>query len=115
MKRRTAANYLKTHRRKSGLTQREMGELLGYKDSGQVSRHERSTSLPPLTTAIAYELIFRLPIAVLFIGLHGRIRENVESKLQQMEEELQKRTALDADAKLVAQKLVWLKERRNRE
>lgn len=90
-----------------------MGALLGYKDPGQVSRHERSMSLPPLTTALAYELIFRVPVAVLFVGLHVSTKENVESKLQQLEAELQGRTALDRDAKLVAQKLVWLKERRN--
>jgi transcriptional regulator with XRE-family HTH domain len=114
MKRKAAANYLKTHRRRSGLTQREMGELLGYNDPGQVSRHERSKSLPPLRIALAYELIFRVPAAVLFIGLHGSTKENIEKKLQSMEAELQERTALDADAKLVAQKLVWLNERRNR-
>ena len=91
-----------------------MGELLGYNDSGQVSRHERSMRLPSLTTALAYECIFRVPVAVLFVGLNGNTNENIESKLQQMQTELQERSALDSDAELVAQKLVWLKERRNR-
>jgi|SRR5580704_2916082 DNA-binding XRE family transcriptional regulator len=115
MKRKAATNYLKTHRRRFGLTQREMGELLGYKDPGQVSRHERSKSIPSLRIALAYELIFRVPVAALFVGLHGSIRGNVENKLRQMETELHGRTAMDSDAKLVAQKLVWLNERRNRE
>jgi transcriptional regulator with XRE-family HTH domain len=113
MMHKTAANYLKAHRRRSGLTQRELGELLGYRDPGQVSRHERSMSLPALTTALAYEVIFRVPVAVLFVGLHGSTKENIESKMRQLEAKLQGRTTLGRDANLVAQKLMWLNGRRN--
>jgi len=112
MKHKGTANYLRAHRRRSGLTQHEVGELLGYKDPGQVARHERSMSLPPLTIALTYEVIFRVPVAVLFVGLNVSAKENIERKLQLLEAQLQGRTALDRDAKLVAQKLVWLKERR---
>ena len=95
MKHRTTGNYLRTHRKKSGLSQREMGTLLGYKDSGQVSRHERSSSIPPLAAAPAYELIFRVPVSAIFIGMHGSVERDTEHKLQQLEAELHNRSAAD--------------------
>jgi len=114
MKHRTAGNYLRTHRKKSGLSQREMGTLLGYNDPGQVSRHERSSSIPPLATALAYELIFRVPVSAIFFGMHGSVERDIEYKLQQLEAGLHKRSVADQDANLVAQKLIWLNERKSR-
>jgi len=113
MKHQAAGNYLKAHRKKSGLGQREMGKLLGYSDPGQVSRHEQSRSTPPLTIALAYELIFKVPISAIFVGVRGSIQRDIESKLQELEAELLNRSARDRDANLIAQKLVWLNERKN--
>ncbi len=107
-------NYLKAHRKKSGLTQREIGKLLGYEDAGQISRHERSASVPPLEVALAYELIYRVPIAAIFAGMRDTIGRNVERKLREMEAALGKRSADDRDANLIAQKLVWLSARKTR-
>ncbi len=114
MKQRAAENYLRTHRKQSGLSQQEMGRLLGYKGAGEVSRHEQSTSIPPLMTALAYEAIFRVPVSAIFGGMHESIRRDIENRLQQLEAELQNRDAADPDANLVAQKLVWLNERKSR-
>src|SRR5213593_2391827 len=36
-------NYLHAQRKKAGLSQREVGILLGYADEGAVSRHESET------------------------------------------------------------------------
>jgi transcriptional regulator with XRE-family HTH domain len=114
MNHQAAENYLIAHRKKSGLNQREMGKLLGYRDSGQVSRYERSKSIPPLNTAIAYELIFRMPVSQIFVGMRESIEHKVEGRLSQLEAELGNRSATDRDANLVAQKLVWLSERKSR-
>ena len=115
MKQQAARNYLKALRKKSGLSQRELGRLLGYKDPGQISRHERSASIPPLRAALAYELIHRAPTAAIFAGMRETIGQSVEQKLQEMEAALEKRTAHDRDANLIAHKLVWLNERKTRE
>jgi len=115
MKHRAAENHLKTHRKTSGLSQREMGELLGYKDTGQVSRHERAKSVPPLANAIAYEVIFRVPVTTIFVGMHGNIKRVIDNKLHQLEVELGNSSARGREANLVAQKLVWLNERRRLE
>jgi transcriptional regulator with XRE-family HTH domain len=112
MKHQAAGNYLKAHRKRSGLSQREIGKLLGYNDPGQVSRHEQSRSTPPLTIALSYEIIFKVSVSGIFVGMRGSIERGIESKLQQLEAELLNRSARDRDANLVAQKILWLKERR---
>jgi DNA-binding XRE family transcriptional regulator len=114
MKHQATTNYLKTCRNKSGLSQREMGRLLGYDDPrGQVSRHERSRSIPSLRTALGYELIFRMPISAIFVEMNGTLEKEIEGKLRKLEVELESRSAKDRDAKLVAQKLVWLNGRKS--
>lgn len=114
MKRHTTTNYLKVHRKKSGLSQREIAGLIGYRDPGQISRHERSESVPSLRAAIYYEVVFRAPLSTIFVGMHADIRQEIETKLQRLEAELQSRSAKDPDANVVAQKLVWLHERKQR-
>ncbi len=61
-------NYLRTYRKRSGLSQREVGFLLGARYGTHVSRYERFTRLPPLPSAIALGLVFHAPLNVLFAG-----------------------------------------------
>jgi DNA-binding XRE family transcriptional regulator len=109
-----AENYLKAHRRKSGLSLREVANLVGYRHHGPVGRHEQSLSLPSLMIALAYEVIFCVPVSTIFAGVHENIREDIETRLQQLEAELGKHSAFDAGANVTAQKLVWLDERKNK-
>ncbi len=105
-------NYLRSHRRKSGLSQKQLGELLGYANEVQVSRHERSEAVPPLPSALGYHIVFRVPIAVLFPKLYEDVREAVEARLGQLEIHLQSRAVRGHEAETIAQILVWLMERR---
>src|SRR5207248_4184473 len=98
MKYRTAGNYLKAHRKKSGLSQRNVGNLLGHKGPGQISRHERATSIPSLAAALAYELIFREPVAAIFAGMRDAIARDVEEKLKKAGVALENRDAGDRNA-----------------
>src|SRR5690348_1346187 len=101
-------NYLRAYRKKSGLSQRELARLLGYNDAGQVSRHERSASSPPLSAALAYEAIFRAPIASIFAGMQADVVRDIEVKLKQMKLTLESAASRPSNASLVAQKLAWL-------
>ena len=112
MKHRMLGNYLRAHRRKSGLSLREVAVLLGYTDEGQVSRHERSETMPPLSVALAYEAIFRTPISTLFPGTYLDVKEATERRLAELEKSLHQRSAKDSGAGAVAHKLTWLKQRR---
>lgn len=114
MKQHRGANYLRTHRKRSGLTQREVGTLLGYKDPGQISRHERATSIPPLEAALAYEVIFRVPIAVIFLGIRDAVGRDVDARLDELAVALRSGEVTNANPRMIAQKLAWLREQQER-
>lgn len=109
-----AASYLRTHRRKYGLSQSDLADILGLINEHQVSRHERSLTLPLLLTAIGYEIIFQVPVAELFPGIYETVRSNIEKRLDEIEEQLHQSSVKGRQAILIARKLEWLWERRNR-
>lgn len=102
-------NYVLTHRKRAGLSQSELGRLIGYGGKGSVSRHEKSLALPPLATALCYEAIFGVPVSDLFPGLKLTVRQAVEDRISEFERELQTSSGvLNGQAR----KLAWLDERR---
>lgn len=107
------ANYLRMHRKKSGLSQRELANLLGFLSEIQISRHERSVTIPGLLIALGYEVIFRAPISEVFPGLYQAVETGIEERLANMENELHQSTSKGRKAATIARKLEWLWERRN--
>ncbi len=112
---RRLANYLRTHRRNVGLTQREMGHILGHCDDVTVCRHERFCANPSLVVALGYEIVYRVPVSEIFGGLRDEIEEEVEKNLVELEEQLGQRSANDRNANVTARKLMWISERMNSE
>jgi len=110
---RPAASYLRTHRRKSGLSQSELANILGLITELQISRHERSLTLPHFLTAISYEVVFQTPIGELFPGIYETVRQNIETRLAEIEERLGQSSAKGREASRIARKLEWFWERRN--
>jgi transcriptional regulator with XRE-family HTH domain len=110
-----AASYLRTQRRRCGLSQTDLAEILGLINEHQVSRHERSLTLPLFLTAIGYEIIFQVPVAELFPGIYETVRSNIEKRLDEVEERLHQSSVKGRQAVLIARKLEWLWERRNRQ
>ena|ERR1700722_18383965 len=109
MSHRGLKNYLRTYRLRSGLSQREVGLLLGYRKKGQVSRHEQSQTAPPLETALAYEAIFRTPVSVLFAAMHASAKQAIEIKLVAFKQGLN--PGKGRKGRAIAQKLAWLAQR----
>jgi len=106
-------NYLRTHRKNSGLSQQEVAVVVGCCTGAMVSRHERSHHLPPLRRAIAYEALFGVPISDIFAGLSDRVEKEIETELRKLERHLQSTSGKGRHAPLVARKLVWMAERRD--
>lgn len=102
-------NYVRTHRKRAGLSQRELGLVLGYDNEAAVSRHERLRSLPPLLIALGYEAIFRVPVSEMFAGLHEVVEQAIEGRLAELERNLQHRSRRRAAGEHA---LKWLSERR---
>jgi len=67
--------------------------------------------MPPLAAAIAYELIFGVPVTSMFAGMRGEIARDVEAKLEGMKTTLESVSVSPPNASLVAQKLAWLSGR----
>jgi DNA-binding XRE family transcriptional regulator len=101
-------NSLRIHRRKAGLSQRELGQIVGYRRSWQISRHERSKTAPPLLIALSYEVIFGVAISAIFAGMQATVSHGVEQRLADFEKLLKEGNGTNETTR----KLQWLKERR---
>lgn len=111
-KHRSTRNYLRTYRKRTGLSQRELGHLLGYSKEGTVSRHEQSKTVPPLRVAIAYEIILQSSVSELFPEITERTRAVVEQRLREFQMDLQKGNSKGGQGRNTAQKLAWVTRRR---
>jgi len=70
-------NYLRTHRKRAGLSQDEVAYLLGCRSGAKVSRYERLARRPSLETAFAYEAVFGVPARELFAGIFEKVEREV--------------------------------------
>ncbi len=70
----TLAHYVRHHRKQAGLSQDEVGWLLGVNDGTTVSRLEHFERVPTLRTAFAYEVIFGVSASEIFAGLFEATR-----------------------------------------
>jgi len=105
-------NYLKIHRRKCGLSQRELGLLVGYVNEGQVRRHEGSRSTPPLLIALGYEFIFETPVSAIFVGFRSSVADAIGQNLEEFKTDFTRRMEGRRLSGAALQKLQWLTERR---
>jgi transcriptional regulator with XRE-family HTH domain len=92
--------YLRTLRRRSGLTQRELAFLLGLKGGSAVSRMEGLKRVPTLIWTRACVLIFGTRALELFPSLFAEVREAVRSRANELYMELQGNPSKTTRAKL---------------
>src|SRR5437870_9602844 len=104
-------NYLRTYRKRSGLTQRDVAFLVGCRNGAQVSRYEKRRRLPPLRTALAFEAAFGVPVSELFAGLREVAGKAVAERLGALRSKLDTSPAQGREARRAAHKLRWLAER----
>ena len=107
------ANYLRTHRLKTGFTQGDVAGVLGYANHDVISRHERQEKIPSLLVALSYETFYRVPVSEIFVGLASSVELNVEAHLAEYETYLGNQSATSSRAASIARKLEWLSERRS--
>jgi transcriptional regulator with XRE-family HTH domain len=103
-------SYLRAHRKKTGLTQKELAFLVGARTGTQVSRFERLRRLPPTETLIAYMIIFGKGPNELIPVLHDRIVELIQSRAATLHEELQGDRRHSTKAKLDTLETVFHKD-----
>ncbi len=103
-------NYLRTYRKRSGLTQREVAFLLGSKNGAQLSRYEKQRRLPPLRTALAFEAIFKIPLAELFAGLRESVGRETSERIEKLDADVQAHRDSKRPTRLNARKRSWIAE-----
>lgn len=82
MQQRTLDNYLRSFRRKAGLSQEEISFLLGTKAGTHISRYELGRREPSLDAALALEAIFGVPVRDLFRGRFEKVEEAVKARAE---------------------------------
>jgi DNA-binding XRE family transcriptional regulator len=104
----SAASRLQSLRRKSGLTQREVANIIRVSNGVQVCRHETGITSPPLKIALCYSILFQEPISEIFPGLDESDREKLETRVDELEQRLHQGSAKDPGANRIARTLEWL-------
>ena len=77
-------NYLRTHRRRQGLSQADVARLLGAASGTKVSRYENFTRMPGALTVFAFEIVFNQPASELFAGRYDAIRLAVQERARRL-------------------------------
>lgn len=103
---------LRTLRLRSGLSQREVAEILGFQTDVPAFRHESSHTFPDLRTAMGYEIIFRVPICVQFPALYRSVEPVIESRILELKRRLEEQADGGGNAARNAAKLefLWLRQ-----
>lgn len=95
-------NYLRTHRKRSGLSQEDVALLLGSTSRVRVSRHELLRRYPETRTIFAYEIIFGVPARKLFPGTYQKVERVTAELARTLAEELSSRAPSRALARKIA-------------
>ena len=110
MSRLPLTTYLRTHRRKGGLSQDEVAFLLGTLSGTSVSRHESGKRQPILETGLAYELIFGVPVGELYRGIYRKVGSRIAVRVRRLSETI----SHQRPSPMRDRKILFLKEIRER-
>jgi transcriptional regulator with XRE-family HTH domain len=83
-------NYLRTFRKRAGLSQKDVALLLGCTNESKASRYERFVREPTLVTALACEALFGIPLSELFAGIYDEAYEAVVTRARLLIEQIEK-------------------------
>ena len=81
-------SYLRTHRRRSGLTQLEVAYLLRLKSGQTVSRYECLDRTPSLETMFAYQIVFDAMPHELTPGLYEKVETITMQRIHVLADQL---------------------------
>ena len=99
-------NYLRTYRKRAGLSQVEMALLLGCQSGAKVSRYEHTARRPSLETAFAYEVVLHASLRDLFAGMYRDVEKQTRKRARKL---LRKLESADPADSQVIRKLALLR------
>lgn len=80
----TLSNYIRSNRKRFGFSQWEIARLLGCVKGEAISRYERFARLPGLETALAFEIIFKIPVRDLFLGESRKVERAIRRRAKRL-------------------------------
>jgi len=104
-------NYLRTHRKHSGLSQSEVSFLIRLKDKSELSRYERSVRQPSLRTALACQEIYGVAVSDLFTGLSDSVAKDTRHQMKKLQTRLQANIEPEGMGNRIMQKFQWISHR----
>lgn len=93
-------HYLRTRRKHAGLTQRDLGFLLGGKTDGKIVKHENFHRLPSLHDALMYAAIYGISVHDLFGGLQDAAQDIVQRRAALLLARLREKGLGDGDRRV---------------
>ena len=90
-------NYIRTHRKRIGLTQDDVAILLGCLNGTPVSRLERRSRKPNLRVAFACQVIFGIPAHELFPGIYQEVERLTIQRVDRLLKRIESRPVSAAD------------------
>ena len=103
-------NYIRTCRKRSGLSQYEVAFLLGAAHHAKLSRYEQGHRIPPLRTALALAYLFHISPPSLFGGIQDQVEKSIEERICLLRSELERKCGLGRGLALATRKQRWLDE-----
>lgn len=105
--------YLRTYRKRNGLTQKEVAFLLGGATHAKISRFERSARRPNLEAAFACQAIFDTPVQDLFPAAYTAVELQVIKRARVLAKQLYgKKPTPRIERKLQLLRIVIARKRR---
>jgi transcriptional regulator with XRE-family HTH domain len=104
-------NYLRTHRKYSGLSQGEVSFLIRLKDKSELSRYERSLRQPSLRTALACQEVFGLPVSELFAGLNDSVAKDTHNQMRKLHARIEADIDPQSPRSRIMHKFQWISHR----
>ena len=84
--------YLKTYRKRAGLSHEEVAFLCGMMSGTSVTRHEAGGRYPVLRTALMYELVLGAPLRELYKGVFHEAAAVIRQRAHGLYQSLEKKS-----------------------
>jgi transcriptional regulator with XRE-family HTH domain len=81
-------HYVRRHRLRAALTQKEMAFLLGCRSPATVCQYEARKREPDLRTALAYQAAFGVPVEKLFPGIRQEVEQEVRLRAKDLSKQI---------------------------
>jgi transcriptional regulator with XRE-family HTH domain len=83
-------NYLRTYRKRAGLSQDDVAFLLGCGSGTKLSRYECFGRTPALETALACAIVYGAPCREVFAGMWEKAEKDIKHRAQLLTRKIEK-------------------------